>query len=414
MDGKKLYDLNYLNDNEVSAQSGVLMAYWHPPFKKDGSALWKLLGHAIGLCQDLLPRSCQSQSPDESSQSSCSSVWYRIWWGCVMFDAWGCVTIGRRLRVNQSHSKIPMPSSAEILQELKQLPLSIQHRYLSDHIDRLSNYYTHILRLGEVIEKFLNKVNMADDNIPTINEINSWEDDLKHAEGLTRQMVLEDTHSSDKWVRLAAYHYQVCSGGALICILRPHLFGAPRGLAKSERQSWQSETLRKITAASAQVTSTLEALINLQMLQYRRHWILAPLVAVTHCHLIQMASEQRFERELARNKVETCILVLRELEKTNWMVEVNFKVMRSALDHVLAIEQKNSRPKELALNWSGENDGQQQFIEAENFVPDGYFGEVPASFSTNLDEFISNGFLGNFPLNDCDFLLNEPTSPTCT
>lgn len=188
------------------------MAYWHPPFKKDGSALWKLLGHAIGLCQDVLPYSCQTQSQDESSQSSCTSVWYRIWWGCVMFDAWGCVTSGRRLRTNQSHSKIPMPSSDEILQELNQLPLSVQHRYLPCHIDRLANYYIHNLRLGEVIEKFLNKVNMAHDNIPTIEEINSWEDNLKRAEGLTRQMVLEDTHSSDQWVKLAAYHHQVCSG----------------------------------------------------------------------------------------------------------------------------------------------------------------------------------------------------------
>lgn len=127
-----------------------------------------------------------------------------------------------------------------------------------------------------------------------------------------------------------------------------------------------------------------------------------------------MVSEQRLERELARNKVETCILVLKELEKTNWMVEVNFKVIRSALDHVLTIEQKDSRPKDLVLNGPGGNDREQHFVEAENFASVEYFGELPASFPTNVDEFIQNGFLSNFPLNDCDFLWHEPVSPTCT
>jgi len=364
-----------------------------------------LIGHAIWLCQDLLPRSNGISSQDEFYQDSTVSVWCRIWWACVLFDAWGCVTSGRRLRINQSSCKIPMPSSDRILQEMKQLPLAIQQRYLPCNVDRLANYYTYILRLGKVIQIFLTKVNMADDNIPTIDETISWEDELQRAEEDTRQMISEDIHSSNRWVKLAAYHYQVYSGGALICILRPHLFGAPQGLSKSEMQSCQSETLRKITAAASQVTSTLEAMISLHMLQYRRHWILAPLFAVTHFHLIQMVSEQRLERDLARNKVETCVLVLEELQKTNWLVEVNFKVIRSALEHVLAIEQRNPESKDLVLDRTVEIDAQQQqLVNAEHMSLAEHSWSLPASFQTTPGPFIPDNPSGsNLPLDNYSF-----------
>lgn len=188
------------------------MAYWHPPCKKDITALWNLIGQAIWLCQDVLPHSSGISSSDDSFQDSTVSVWCRIWWACLQFDAWACVVGGRRLRINQSSCKIPMPSSDQIIGELKRLPLIVQQRYLPCHVDRLANYYTYNLRLGEVIEKFLTRANVADDIIPTIDEIKSWEDVLRRSEEDTRRMISEDLHSSDRFVKLAAYHYQVCSG----------------------------------------------------------------------------------------------------------------------------------------------------------------------------------------------------------
>lgn len=52
-----------------------------------------------------------------------------------------------------------------------------------------------------------------------------------------------------------------------------------------------------------------------------------------------MSSVQPLERKVARHKVDMCILILEELQKVNWIVGFMLKVVRSALDCIVASEQ---------------------------------------------------------------------------
>lgn len=118
-----------------------------------------------------------------------------------------------------------------------------------------------------------------------------------------------------------------------------------------------------------------------------------------------MASEQRLERHLARNKVETCILLFEELQKTNWMVEANFRVIKSALDHVLAAEQGNLEPEHMLLDKTVENDAQRQEpVDAQHLSFTEYSWSLPASFQTPSGPFIPENPSGNnLPLDDYSF-----------
>lgn len=336
---KTLLDLNYLGDKQVRSQCIILMAYWRPPFNREISYSWHLIGMAIATLQSLFPKFDGTRTSGSTTGSTCESVWRRMWWCCIKFDVLGSITGGRRLRVKSTENTVPMPLLNDVLDELRQLPSSIQEDYLPPNIERLGRYYFHHLNIVQIMSEVLTQINNAESNAPSIQEISNWEQRLENSDEKFDLMLLEDTKSSDRWVKLAAYYYQICTAGNQVCFFRLFLLLTPFGLEGAKKQEWLSELNRKISAAANLVISALETLTNLDLLSYHRHWLVTPLLAVTQFYLIQMSSTQPLERKVARHKVDMCILILEELQKVNWFVDFMLKVVRSALGCILASEQ---------------------------------------------------------------------------
>lgn len=336
---KTLLDLNYLGDKQVRSQCIILMAYWRPPFNREISYSWHLIGMAIATLQSLFPKFDGTRTSGSTTGSTCESVWRRMWWCCVKFDVLGSITGGRRLRVKSTENTVPMPLLNDVLDELRQLPSSIQEDYLPPNIERLGRYYFHHLNIVQIMSEVLTQINNAESNAPSIQEISNWEQRLENSDEKFDLMLLEDTKSSDRWVKLAAYYYQICTAGNQVCFFRLFLLLTPFGLEGAKKQEWLSELNRKISAAANLVISALETLTNLDLLSYHRHWLVTPLLAVTQFYLIQMSSAQPLERKVARHKVDMCILILEELQKVNWFVDFMLKVVRSALGCILTSEQ---------------------------------------------------------------------------
>ena len=185
------------------------MIYWHP-CKIDCSGSQNLLGVVISICQSLMSEFNPTIRQDEFLSAGQRSVWRRLWWACVLYDGWTSIAAGRVSKINHFIDRIPIPLSEDIIQELRELPLSLQQQYVPPESDQLVRYYVNHLEIGAFVGRVFSDAEKIDGNIPTVDDINRWEANLKNIERATSQMVAEGTRSTSDITKLAAYHFQIC------------------------------------------------------------------------------------------------------------------------------------------------------------------------------------------------------------
>ncbi|RFU26524.1 hypothetical protein B7463_g9824, partial [Scytalidium lignicola] len=333
---KLLFDMSYANDSLICAQSILLLSYWPVPLNRDFNITWHLLGIAIGLCQAAMPNFKVMASQQKYQTEEIDLIWQRIWWICVLYDGWLYVSNGRQLKIHECDYEVPMPLRDDIVNELEDLPMPIKYRYLPRDIPLLADYYLAHLNLVRCLRRFFNRANLAEDNVIALGDMIFWEADLERVEQETKGLIAKGSCSPNKFTKLAAFHLQACLGGAQISILEPYFLNELPKLPMSlNGGSAESDVYSKMTAAAARVITALEMIIGLNSCLYQRHWVATIMIRVTQFHLIQMSSSQPLERRVARHKVDTCIAIWDEIQKTIWKAESLNKLVKQAFEKVL-------------------------------------------------------------------------------
>ncbi|KIN02931.1 hypothetical protein OIDMADRAFT_144085 [Oidiodendron maius Zn] len=330
---KKLYDMNYLHDEEIFAQSILLMAGCRSQMNKDILAFWHLGGTALSRCQVMMAEmNAVNNDQDEISMHK-KPLWARMWWCCLAVNAWGSLKTGWGLRISPTDNDIPVPDPQYILQELRDLPLPIQQQYISPNSERRVEYYILYLELVAILCKILGKYNKTKDNHPTSREISRWESKLINVEQKGLQIMSVDLHSSDKWLRLAAHQCQIFISGVYVTMFRQYLFAHPV-IEGSEQEGWIRTAKQKINVAASQVVSSLEIMVSLDLMPYVQRETLGVFLPVTQYYLLQVSSSHDIERRFALNKFHTCVIILEEIQKTNWYAGLMLKILKGVLERV--------------------------------------------------------------------------------
>lgn len=145
----------YSNSGEtekiVLLQSTLLMGFWHSEVDEHTQP-WYWTGTAISLCQMLgLHRDPDSVLYNNSFNYRRRYLWRRIWWSCFFRDRWLSLTLGRPLRINLNDCDMPMPSAADVLNDMHELPEFITAEYMPNDLPQLAKYWVVLIELSKLL-----------------------------------------------------------------------------------------------------------------------------------------------------------------------------------------------------------------------------------------------------------------------
>lgn len=199
-----MYDNGGETDTVVLIQSALLMGFWHS--KEDGHAQpWYWIGIAISLCQVLgLHRDPDSAKLNSAFPSRLRPIWRRLWWSCFFRDRWLSLTLGRPLRINLDDCDQPMPSAADLLSDVAELPSSITSAYIPNDLSQLADYWIILLNLSRLLGGILALSYKPLGASPTIQQFDSLKTELL-------QFRLPDRagHEQSRLAAFYIYHLQL-------------------------------------------------------------------------------------------------------------------------------------------------------------------------------------------------------------
>ncbi|KZN87824.1 Cutinase transcription factor 1 beta [Penicillium chrysogenum] len=267
---KCMYDNGGEMDKVVLIQSALLMGFWHS--KEDGHAQpWYWVGVAISLCQILgLHRDPDSAKVNSVFPGCRRPIWRRLWWSCFFRDRWLSLTLGRPLRINLDDCDLPMPSAADLLGDVAEIPASITSAYIPSDLPQLANYWVILIKLMSASFCFL----------------------------IT--------------IRFVSYGDRA----ALITFYRPFITRIPEHLPSAHLETWQSEVRSQLDSAALRSNSILNGLVRERLLVFASPMTPTLLVPAMHIHLLGCKSNDPLTRRVNFNKLELCMMVMEELQDT--------------------------------------------------------------------------------------------------
>lgn len=173
-----MYDNGGEMDKVVLIQSALLMGFWHS--KEDGHAQpWYWVGVAISLCQILgLHRDPDSAKVNSVFPGCRRFIWRRLWWSCFFRDRWLSLTLGRPLRITLDDCDQPMPSAADLLSDVAELPASITSAYIPNDLPQLADYWLVLIKLSKLLGEVLALNFKPLGACPTFQQFDSLKTDL--------------------------------------------------------------------------------------------------------------------------------------------------------------------------------------------------------------------------------------------
>ncbi|KAF4771948.1 hypothetical protein HAV15_011122 [Penicillium sp. str.  len=201
---KCMYDNGGEMDKVVLIQSALLMGFWHS--KEDGHAQpWYWVGVAISLCQILgLHRDPDSAKVNSVFPGCRRFIWRRLWWSCFFRDRWLSLTLGRPLRINLDDCDLPMPSAADLLGDVAEIPASITSAYFPNDLPQLANYWVILIKLSKLLGEILALSYKPLGASPTLQQF-----DLLKTELLQFRIPDRPGHGQSRLAAFYLYHLQL-------------------------------------------------------------------------------------------------------------------------------------------------------------------------------------------------------------
>ncbi|KAF9895115.1 hypothetical protein FE257_000017 [Aspergillus nanangensis] len=366
---KCMYDNGGETDKIVKLQAAVLLGFWYSE-EDDYTQPWYWTGIAVNLCFIMgLHRNPDSTRSNPSITGRRRSLWRRLWWSCFFRDCWLGLTLGRPLRICLNDCTTPMLSLADIVSDLNDIPQEIRDTYIPRDFVQLSEHWIILLRLSQFLGEILTLNYQPHVPRPNIQQIEALESRLL-------QLRLPQKEDRDQCPLLAFsfYHLQLHYQSALITFYRPCLTKQPEGLPDSVIESWQTRVHNKINSAAFQTNAILDSLTREKLLTFTCPMTPPLLVPAMHIHLLNCKSDDPLSRQLGLNKVEFCMLVLKQMQEAYTVASVYRGIFAEAIRRLFPTHgndamQVNSGMSELPLQLAhGAHDFSMDSLPSEGLI----------------------------------------------
>ena len=114
---------------------------------RDGSCFWIGTGIALAHTIGLHRASNYDSMPSEPFPARTRALWRRIWWCLFYREVWLAQGFGRPMRVHIDDCDEVMPTTEEVLDELRDVPVHLYEKYMPPHIATLMDLWIILVRL---------------------------------------------------------------------------------------------------------------------------------------------------------------------------------------------------------------------------------------------------------------------------
>ncbi|KAJ5355025.1 fungal-specific transcription factor domain-containing protein [Penicillium cataractarum] len=323
----------YENGNErnkiVLLQASLLMGFWHSEIDEHAQP-WYWTGSAISHCQILgLHRDPGTSAYNPHITDRQRAFWRRLWWCCFFRDRWLGLTLGRPLRINLNDSDVPMPLVGDMLFDIESLGELGLGGHLPSDMPRLSEYWVMLIEMSRQLGDVLVMNFQAARPRGTLDDVKKLEKDLLRCRlpdlyegGLTRISKFYSNH-----VHL---HYQAL----LITFYRPWGMESPDGIDPGAKEDWKERMRLKADHAASQTNEILDRLVQDGLIGLAGPMTPPLLVPAMQTHLLQCKCGDPLARRIRLNKLEVCMLVMEELQKTYTVASVYRGIFTKAIQQI--------------------------------------------------------------------------------
>ncbi|GKZ19776.1 hypothetical protein AbraIFM66951_010807 [Aspergillus brasiliensis] len=323
--GKCMYNHGGEMDKIILLQASLLMAFWHSE-ADEHTQPWYWMGIAISLCQMLgLHRNPDISTYNSSVTDRQRHLWRRLWWTCFSRDRWLSLTLGRPLRINLHDCDTPMPSVDDFLGDV--IGLSPQMAsYLPDNLEVLASHWVKYLEISTILGDVISMHYQARKPRPLLQDVKDLE--IKIVQCTVPE---QDDPTLSRVAIFSIYHLQLHYHALAGTFYRPFATTFPEDLDPSEKESWQHRMRLKADAAASHTNTVVEAITQDGLLGFSGPMTPPLLVPAMQTNLLNCKIGNSLSKRLRFNKLNMCMLVMEELQKTYTVASIYRAIFAKAI-----------------------------------------------------------------------------------
>ncbi|KZM27311.1 DNA binding [Ascochyta rabiei] len=321
-----MYDNSGETDKEVLLQAALLLSFWHSD-RDSHSQPWYWSGVAISWCHIIgMHRDPDAARVNPLVSPQRRNLWRRLWASCLFRDRWLSLTLGRPLRIRLSDCDMPFPVPQDVLHDLSMLPNALRAFYIPEDLSIMIEHWVLLIRLsrmlGEVLSLFYQQLGVR----PTLLQFDALESQLS---GFALPEPFKT--SPCPLAMFSYYHLQLHYQATLITFYRPFVSTVPQGLPPQAEEAWKSRVRTRMDTAATNSNGIVDCIARDGLVGFATPMTPPLLIPAMHVHLLNCKSENHLTRRLALNKLEMCMAIMRELQKTHTSASIFCGVFGEAI-----------------------------------------------------------------------------------
>ncbi|KAJ5241152.1 C6 transcription factor [Penicillium citrinum] len=250
-----------------------------------------------------------------------------VFGGVVSFrDRWLGLTLGRPLRINLDDCDIPMPSVDDMLFDIGSTGEDGHSPGLPGDMRRSAEYWIILIELSCQLGKVMAMNYQAARSKPSLQEVEKLEQELLQSR-LPDQYEFGLMPSTRFYSNHVHLHYQAM----MVTFYRPWGTDAPKELDVTAQKEWQHRMRLRADAAASRTNEILDALVQDNLLGFAGPMTPPLLVPAMQVHLFHCKVGDSLSKRVRLNKLEMCMLVMEELQKTYTVASIYRAVFTKAL-----------------------------------------------------------------------------------
>ncbi|ETS76645.1 hypothetical protein PFICI_12032 [Pestalotiopsis fici W106-1] len=333
---KCLYDMDFEKNKITLLQSLILMSNRYAD-TEDRTGPWHWigvaisLGHTIGLHRN--PCLGNSTGPQQSYFEAQMSLWKRLWWSCFHRETWLALSHGRPMRIHPEDCDMPMPAAEDMWAGTSLLPDDIRQKYIPGPEDCAAFSQVHLINLGlSITLSKLLRAHYRPGKSPSIQQINTDDAMIQEHAQPCREYCEHSNPLVQNYASHILIHYEVL----MIILYRPYLLKLPSCNGTMNLEDWQALALKKAKLAADNISTTLNRLTALELINLFDSTIILALKPAMQIYLFLSTSTNTFYQRHAFLQLEFYMLVLRELLPSAWTARMTIDLFRKAMGKLAA------------------------------------------------------------------------------
>ncbi|KAJ5735782.1 uncharacterized protein N7483_000907 [Penicillium malachiteum] len=325
---KAFYDVDRSADKLVLIQSVLLMSFWYTDAQDHtGASHW--IGIAITLAQGIgLHRNPNSQVRGNSQIASeeRQRLARRLWWTCVVRDRWVSLAKGRPMRIHDEDCDAPFPWSDDVSHELQLLSAETRQRFIPPDVHYLAGMWVQLVKTSSVLGRILRAHYRLKAPPPRTQEVDELVAELLECQPSPPTAMYDVSEIA----RVHEYHLQIFYQASVTVLYRPYVLNAPASFPEQSTPAWQKSAQNRAREAASATNSTLEKIIELDVVKSIKPMFITSLIPAMQIHLFDCKSDSQLQAHLAKNRLNLCLLFLDNLRDTYWSAGVMYRLFDRA------------------------------------------------------------------------------------